>query len=333
MMKEKELKRMPKIVFMGTPDFSVPILKKLIADGYDVVGVVTQPDRPVGRKRTLTPPPVKVEALKHGIPVIQPEKISKQPEIEKVLELKPDLIVTAAFGQILPTKLLEAPQYGCINVHASLLPELRGGAPIHYAILQGKDVTGITIMYMVERLDAGDILTQVEVPITEKDHVGSLHDKLSRAGAELLSQTLPKLINKQLTPIKQNDDQATFAFNIKREQEKIDWTKRGEEVYNHIRGLHPWPVAYTTLDGAPIKIWWAEKIAINNETKTGTIVAIEEDGFIVATGNKTAIKIVELQPAGKKRMSATEYLRGVQEQMLLGMRLGDAHDEKEEKRS
>lgn len=177
---------MTKIVFMGTPDFSVPILKQIIADGYDVIGVVTQPDRPVGRKKVLTPPPVKTAALNHAIPVFQPEKIREDKELSKILALKPDLIVTAAFGQILPKELLDAPRYGCINVHASLLPELRGGAPIHYAIIQGKQKTGVTIMYMAEKLDAGDILTTVEVPITEEDNVGTLHDKLSAAGAKLL---------------------------------------------------------------------------------------------------------------------------------------------------
>mgnify|MGYP001156486666 FL=1 len=183
-----------KIVFMGTPDFAVPVLKQLISDGYEVVAVVTQPDRPVGRKKILTPPPVKVAAEQHGIPVLQPEKLRDSEELEQIIKLEPDLIVTAAYGQILPKKLLDAPKYGCINVHASLLPELRGGAPIHYAILQGKEKTGVTIMYMVEKLDAGDILTQVEVPISETDTVGTLHDKLSEAGAKLLSETLPKLL-------------------------------------------------------------------------------------------------------------------------------------------
>ncbi len=170
---------------MGTPDFSVPVLRRLIEDGYDVVGVVTQPDRPVGRKKVLTPTPVKVEAEKHGIPVLQPLRIREKDEYEKVLALEPDLIVTAAFGQIVPNEILEAPKYGCINVHASLLPELRGGAPIHYAIMEGKEKTGITIMYMVEKLDAGDILTQVEVEIEERETTGSLFDKLSEAGAHL----------------------------------------------------------------------------------------------------------------------------------------------------
>ncbi|MEW4237993.1 methionyl-tRNA formyltransferase [Priestia megaterium] len=311
-----------KVVFMGTPDFSVPVLQTLLKDGYEVVAVVTQPDRPKGRKRILTPPPVKVEALKHEIPVLQPEKIRLEEEYQQVLAYEPDLIVTAAFGQILPTPILEAPKYGCINVHASLLPELRGGAPIHYSILQGKPKTGVTIMYMVEKLDAGDILTQVEVPIEERDHVGTLHDKLSAAGAKLLSETIPSLVKGEITPVKQNDGEATFASNIKREQEKIDWARTGEEIYNHIRGLHPWPVAYTTADGQVMKIWWGEKLSASG--KPGTVLSLEEDGFVVATGNKTAIKVTELQPAGKKRMDAAQYLRGTS--VEVGTVLGDVNE-------
>lgn len=311
-----------KVVFMGTPDFSVPVLQTLLKDGYEVVAVVTQPDRPKGRKRVLTPPPVKVEALKHEIPVLRPEKIRLEEEYQQVLAYEPDLIVTAAFGQILPTPILEAPKYGCINVHASLLPELRGGAPIHYSILQGKPKTGVTIMYMVEKLDAGDILTQVEVPIEERDHVGTLHDKLSAAGAKLLSETIPSLVKGEITPVKQNDDEATFASNIKREQEKIDWARTGEEIYNHIRGLHPWPVAYTTADGQVMKIWWGEKVSASG--KPGTVLSLEEDGFVVATGNETAIKVTELQPAGKKRMDAAQYLRGTS--VEVGTVLGDVNE-------
>ncbi|MBO1510461.1 methionyl-tRNA formyltransferase [Metabacillus bambusae] len=314
---------MTKIVFMGTPDFSVPILRKLVKEGYDIVGVVTQPDRPKGRKKTLTPPPVKVEAENHGIKVLQPEKIRK--EVEDVLSLEPDLIVTAAFGQILPKELLEAPKFGCINVHASLLPELRGGAPIHYSILQGKDKTGITIMYMAEKLDAGDILTQAEVEIEERDTVGSLHDKLSEAGVKLLSETIPQLLEGKLTPKKQDDSKATFASNIKREQEKVDWTKTGEEIYNQIRGLNPWPVAFTTYENQPLKLWWGEKMPNKNDSSPGTIIGIDQDGFVVATGNKTAIKITELQPSGKKKMSGEDYLRGTT--ISVGNKLGD-DDEK-----
>ncbi|KIQ95842.1 Methionyl-tRNA formyltransferase [Anoxybacillus thermarum] len=298
------------IVFMGTPDFAVPILEQLIKDGYNVVSVVTQPDKPKGRKQQLTPPPVKVTAQSYNIPVLQPTKIREKDQYEQVIALQPDLIVTAAFGQILPKPLLEAPKHGCINVHASLLPELRGGAPIHYAILQGKEKTGITIMYMVEKLDAGDILTQVEVPIDERDTVGTLHDKLSEAGAKLLSETLPKLLRGDITPIKQDDEQATFAYNIKPEQERIDWTKTGEDIYNHIRGMNPWPVAYTTYGDERWKIWWGEKVRASSQAKPGTIVTVERDGIVVATGNETAIKITELQPAGKRKMSATDFLRG-----------------------
>ncbi|MFS0823661.1 methionyl-tRNA formyltransferase [Bacillus sp. 1P02SD] len=316
---------MERIVFMGTPDFSVPVLRQIIEDGYEVVAVVTQPDRPVGRKRVLTPPPVKVEALTHNIPVLQPNKIREQQEIEQVLSYKPDLIITAAFGQILPKELLEAPKYGCINVHASLLPELRGGAPIHYSLLQGKKKTGVTIMYMVEKLDAGDILTQVEIPILETDHVGSLHDKLSVAGSKLLSETLPLLLDNKITPIKQDDSKATFASNIKREQEKIDWTKDGEDIYNHIRGLHPWPVAYTTLHGEVMKIWWGEKIPSSTSKPCGTVASIEKDGFIVSTGNTTFIKITQLQPAGKKKMTAAQFLMGAD--LQVGTQLGDNDDE------
>jgi len=314
---------MTKIVFMGTPDFSVPVLRRLIDDGYNVIAVVTQPDRPVGRKRVLTPPPVKAEALKHDIPVYQPEKIRQQEDLDKILALEPDLIVTAAFGQILPKQLLEAPKYGCINVHASLLPELRGGAPIHYAIIQGKEKTGISIMYMVEKLDAGDILTQIEVPVTETDTVGTLHDKMSTAGADLLSETIPKLLKGELTPVSQNDEEATFAWNIKREQEKIDWTQPGEQIYNHIRGMNPWPVAYTTLNGSVLKIWASEKATHSGTQDPGTIVKLEEDGFIVAAGNGTGIKITELQPAGKKKMDAKQFLLGAGSNIEPGIKLGD----------
>jgi methionyl-tRNA formyltransferase len=314
---------MTKIVFMGTPDFSVPVLKQIIHDGYDVIGVVTQPDRPVGRKKVLTPPPVKVEALKQGIPVFQPEKIRQKEELEDILQLQPDLIVTAAFGQILPKELLDAPKYGCINVHASLLPELRGGAPIHYAIMQGKEKTGVTIMYMVEKLDAGDMLTRVEVPINEEDNVGTMHEKLSEAGAALLSETIPLLLAGKLTPIPQSHEEATFAPNIKREQERIDWTKTGWEIYNHIRGLNPWPVAFTTLDGQTVKIWRSEKVPGMSSEVPGAIVKVEPKGIIVSTGDDTAIRITELQPSGKTKMTSEQFYRGSGSKISIGSKLGE----------
>jgi len=312
-----------KVVFMGTPDFSVPVLQKLLSDGYNVVACVTQPDRPKGRKRELTPPPVKVEAIKQGIDVLQPEKIKDEVELETLLTYQPDLIVTAAFGQILPKALLDYPKYGCINVHASLLPKYRGGAPIHQAIMDGEKETGVTIMYMVEKLDAGDILTQTRVPITETDDVGSLHDKLSVAGASLLSETIPNLIRGKLTSKKQDETLVSFAKNISREQERINWDTSGEVIYNQIRGLRPWPVAYTEFQGAVMKIWRAEKREINDNVEPGVILAIEKDGFIVGTGDKVAIKITELQPAGKKKMSAEQYLRGTGTQVKAGLKLGE----------
>ncbi|PLR97333.1 methionyl-tRNA formyltransferase [Bacillus sp. T33-2] len=317
---------MIKIVFMGTPDFSVPVLRKLIEDGYDVIAAVTQPDRPVGRKRVMTPPPVKVEAEKQGIPVYQPEKIRQKEELDKILALAPDLIVTAAFGQILPKELLDAPKYGCINVHASLLPELRGGAPVHYAIMEGKEKTGITIMYMAEKLDAGDILTQTEVPISENDNVGTMFEKLSAAGAQLLSETIPRLLKDEIVPVQQNDDEATFARNIKREQERIDWSRTGEEIYNHVRGMNPWPIAYTTFNGDVMKIWAAEKVQHSENAEPGKIVRIHTDGFIVSSGNGTALKITELQPAGKKRMAARDFLSGTDSSALIGIKLGEQHE-------
>lgn len=312
-----------KVVFMGTPDFSVPVLQRLITDGYNIVGVVTQPDRPKGRKKVLTPPPVKVEAEKHNLKVVQPEKIRLEQDLQPVLDLEPDLIVTAAFGQILPKRLLDYPKYGCINVHASLLPEYRGGAPIHQAIIDGKEETGITIMYMVEKLDAGDILTQERIEIEENDHVGTLHDKLSVVGAELLSKTIPDLVKGKLKPITQDEDKATFAPNIRRDKEKINWSNSGNAIYNQVRGLHPWPVAYTVIENEPLKVWWTDKVEKTIESEPGVVVSIEEDGFIVSTGDDTFIKIVDLQPSGKKRMSAEQYLRGSGSIIQVGLRLGE----------
>lgn len=313
---------MKKIVFMGTPDFSVPILKDLVASGYNIVLVVTQPDRPKGRKKVVTPPPVKVEAEKHHIPVHQPKNLRE--DYQLILDYEPDLIVTAAYGQILPNEVLEAPIYGCINVHASLLPELRGGAPIHYAIIQGKKETGVTIMYMVEKLDAGDILTQQSVPIKHDDNVGTLHDKLSEVGSALLLDTLPPLFNNELTPIKQDEEVATFAANIRRDQEKIDWSKSNVEIYNQIRGLNPWPVAFSTYENKNMKIWEAALDNNEYEGDPGEIIKkIGDEGFVVVCGNKKAVIITTIQPAGNKRMSVREYLLGSEDRIKTGIKMGE----------
>jgi methionyl-tRNA formyltransferase len=302
---------MTRIVFMGTPEFSVPVLTMLHEEGHTIVAVVTQPDRPVGRKRVLTPTPVKEEALRLGLPVIQPEKLTGSEELEEIIALRPDLIVTAAFGQLLPKELLEAPQLGCINVHASLLPKYRGGAPIHQSIMDGETETGVTIMYMVEKLDAGDIISQVTVPISETDHTGSMFNALSVAGTKLLKETLPSILNGTNKRIVQDDSLVTFARNISREQERIDWSKGGKAIYDQIRGLHPWPVAYTVFQGENVKIWWGEKVTSTAKAEPGTIISIEQDRIIVKSADQVAIAITDLQPAGKKRMTADVFIRGI----------------------
>lgn len=314
---------MKKIVFMGTPDFSVPILAALVKEGYDIALVVTQPDRPKGRKKIMTPPPVKSEAILHNIPVFQPEKLAN--DYQQIIDIQPDLIVTAAYGQLLPTAILNIPPFGCINVHASFLPELRGGAPIHHAILQGKTETGITIMYMVEKLDAGDILTQEKVAITDNDNVGTLHDKLSETGAALLLDTVPKLFRKEITPVKQDHEKSTFASNIKRDQEKINWNRNNKEIYNQIRGLNPWPIAFTSYLGKPMKIWSAELDNHEYNAEPGEIVdTINDDSLLVVCGNKKGLKITEIQPAGKKRMPVKDFLLGSQDRLKIGTKLGES---------
>ena len=311
---------MTKIVFMGTPAFSAPILRMLHEEGYEILAVVTQPDRPVGRKKVLTPPPVKEEALALGLPVIQPEKLRGSQELQQILALKPDLVVTAAFGQILPKDLLDAPRLGCINVHASLLPAYRGGAPIHQAIIDGQPKTGVTIMYMAEKLDAGDIISQREIVIEDTDHTGGMFEKLSAVGRELLKDTMPAIIAGTNERIPQDESLVTYASNISREQELMDWNKDARTLYNQVRGLHPWPVAYTTFEGANFKIWWAKPGEASTNAAPGEVVKIAKDHFEVATGDGSTLALYDVQPAGKKRMTAEEYLRGTGSKLQIGDR-------------
>ena len=311
---------MTKIVFMGTPAFSAPILRMLHEEGYEILAVVTQPDRPVGRKKVLTPPPVKEEALALGLPVIQPEKLRGSEELQQILALKPDLVVTAAFGQILPKELLESPSLGCINVHASLLPAYRGGAPIHQAIIDGQSKTGVTIMYMAEKLDAGDIISQREIVIEDTDHTGGMFEKLSEIGRELLKDTMPAIIAGTNERIPQDESLVTYASNISREQELIDWNKDACTLYNQVRGLHPWPVAYTTFEGSNFKIWWAKPGETTTNAAPGEVVKIAKDYFEVATGDGSSLALYDVQPSGKKRMTAEEYLRGTGSKLQIGDR-------------
>lgn len=302
-----------RIVFMGTASFSLAVLQMLLENQYHVVGVVTQPDRYVGRKKVLTMPDVKIEALKYDIPVIQPVRIKE--DYQAILDLQPDLIITAAYGQIIPQALLDAPRLGCINVHASLLPLYRGGAPVHQAIIDGQEKTGVTIMYMVKKMDAGDIISQKETPILQDDTVGILYDRLSDLGAKLLKETLPDILKGTNQRIPQDESLVTYAPTLSREDERIDWNLSVKQVYNKVRGTNPWPGSYTTYQGKTVKIWAGQVHQCENAIKhhahqdNGTIVKIFKDAIGVKV-NDGVYLITELQIEGKKRMSVKDYLNG-----------------------
>ena len=300
-----------KIVFMGTPKFAVPVLEMLI-EKYGVDLVITQPDKKVGRKKVLTAPPVKVIAEEKGIKVLQPEKISNDENVlSELKELNPDIIITAAYGQLVPETILEIPKYKCINVHGSLLPKLRGGAPIQYSILEDHGKTGITIMYMVKKLDAGDMISKVEVDILDSDNYESLHDKLSIAGRNLLKETLPNIFTGNIAPEKQDDSLATFARNILREDEKIDWNKSAREIFNQVRALDPMPGAFTYLDENILKIWSSKVVELEENysaEKAGTIIKQDKKYIYILCGKNTVLKVKELQISGKKRMPVVNFL-------------------------
>lgn len=300
-----------KVIFMGTPQFAVPILEALIANpAYDVLAAVTQPDRPVGRKRVLTPTPVKQAAVAAGVPVLQPEKISGSDEMAEIIALAPDLLITAAYGQFLPTTLLAAAKIAAINVHASLLPKYRGGAPIHYAVLNGDEKTGVSIMYMVKAMDAGDVLATASLPILDDDNTGTLFEKLSVLGRDLLLETLPDLIAGRQTETPQDPAQVSFSPNITPEQEVLDFTRSARELHNHVRGLYPFPIAHTVINGVRTKI---QKTHLIDETTTqpaGTVVKKGKHDLWLAAGDGHILAIDELQPAGKPKMAVTAYLNG-----------------------
>lgn len=310
---EIEIKKEPVIVFMGTPGFSVPVLESLIKN-YKVKAVVTQPDKQVGREGKIAKPPVKIVAEQNDILVIQLDKVKEQ--YKEIIDLNPDIIITCAYGQILPKELLDYPKYGCINVHASLLPKLRGGAPIHRAIINGSKKTGITIMYMDVGMDDGDIITQREIEITDTETASSLHDKLSKLGSELLIETLPSILEGTNERKKQEESLVTYAPIIKKEDEKIDFHKSTIQVYNHIRGLNSFPGAYFILGGKRFKVW--ESIIGNeifHEHIVGEVVKIYKEGIGIKTGNGVIILTV-IQPEGKGKMKATDYLNGLKEDIV-----------------
>ena len=297
-----------RIVFMGTPDFSVPTLEQLIRN-HQVVGVVTQPDKRKGRGKAMAFPPVKEKALEYDIPVYQPVKVREPEFIEELKKMNPDSIVVVAFGQILPEEILNLTPYGCVNVHASLLPKYRGAAPIQWAVIDGEKETGVTTMYMAKGLDTGDMLDKVVVPIDPKETGESLHDKLSEAGGRLILETLTKLENGTAVRIPQNDAESCYAKMLTKELGEIDWNQSAAAIERLIRGLNSWPSAYTHLDGKTLKIWDADVEEGQADVAVGTVTEVKKDCFYVQTGDGR-LKINEIQLQGKKRMAVQAFLLG-----------------------
>ena len=310
-----------RIVFMGTPDFAVGSLKALAEAGkYEIVSVITQPDRPKGRGRQMLMTPVKEYALSQGYEVHQPQRVKTPEFVAQLREMNPDLIVVAAFGQLLSQEILSMPKYGCINVHASLLPKYRGAAPIHYAIMQGEKESGVTIMQMDIGMDTGDMIKKVVVPIGENMTMGELHDELKVKGAELLLEVIEDIDAGKAMPEKQNEAEATYASLLKRDMERIDWSKAAADIHNLIRGFNPAPGAFTKLpDGKNLKIWGSRLTDKATTAEPGTVVEATKHSFFVACGDGV-LEIIEVQPESKKRMAAQVFIngRGVQVGDVLG---------------
>ncbi len=304
-----------RIVFMGTPEFAVPSLDRLLKDGHTVAGVFTQPDKPKGRGHKLAPPPVKELAMQHGLPVYQPEKMRDGQALAILRELAPELIVVVAYGKILPKDILELPKYGCINLHGSLLPKYRGAAPIQWSVLNGDPVGGVTTMYMAEGLDSGDMILSRSTPIGGDETSGELYGRLAEIGAQLLSETVMLIAEGKAPRIPQDDAAATHAPMLQKDQALIDWTKPAGQLHNLIRGMHPWPVAHTLLEGKPLKV---HKAAVAEGSGPAGCV-LDEKRMIVACG-QGALELVEIQAEGSRRMTAADYLRGhpVKKGVILG---------------
>lgn len=299
-----------RVVFMGTPDFAVGTLEAIVAAGHEVVGVVTQPDKPKGRSKTLVPTPVKAAALSHGLTVYQPERIRRAEAVEEIRRMDPEIIVVVAFGQIIPKEILDMAPYGCINVHASLLPDYRGAAPIQWAVLNGEAESGVTIMRMDQGLDTGDMISKVVVPLEEKETSDSLFDKLSAAGAKLLVETLPSIAAGTAVYEKQPENSPTeYACMIQKQMGRIDWNDSAEKIEHLVRGMNSWPSAFTKLDGKTLKVWSASVSDPNQTGEAGKVLRADKTGLYVQTG-RGVLCIKELQLEGKKRMTADAFLRG-----------------------
>ncbi|MCC0631581.1 methionyl-tRNA formyltransferase [Clostridioides sp. ZZV15-6388] len=297
------------IVFMGTPDIAVPCLQKIIDEKYEILGVVTQPDKPKGRGKKLGMSPVKELAIENNIPVYQPIKARDKDFIDTMKSLNPDVIVVVAFGQILPKEILEIPKFGCINVHVSLLPKYRGAAPINWVIINGEEKTGVTTMYMDEGLDTGDMILKSEVNLDENITAGELHDKIMNIGAETLKETL-KLIEEGTAPREvQNHEEFSYAPIMNKSLGNIDFSKNAKEIHNLVRGVNPWPSAYTTYNGVTMKIWKTKVLEEESTKDAGTIIEVNKDGIKVSTKDKVLL-IEEIQMPNKKRMLVGEYIKG-----------------------
>ena len=300
-----------RVIFMGTPDFAVGTLEEIIKAGHEVVLVVTQPDKPRGRSGALQFPPVKECAVAHGIEVFQPKKIREEENVEYLRKYNADIMVVAAFGQLLPKSILDMPKYGCINVHASLLPKYRGAAPIQWSVINGDPVTGVTIMQMDVGMDTGDMIATREVVIGEEETGGGLFDKLAEVGAKLCVDTMVKIENGTATRTPQNHDEATHVSMISKELGNVDWNKSAVEIERLIRGLNPWPSAYTQLAGKTFKLWKAKVVKEDTDKMPGTIVRVGKDSLDVQTGSGL-LSLLEVQLEGKKRMEVDAFLRGYQ---------------------
>ena len=299
-----------RVIFMGTPDFATGTLEEIVLAGHEIVGVVTQPDKPKGRGKTLMPTPVKEVAMKYELPVYQPKKVREPEFVEILRSLKPDVMVVAAFGQIISKEILEMPKYGCINVHASLLPAYRGAAPIQWAVINGEKESGVTIMQMDEGIDTGDMIEKVVVPIAEDETGGSLFEKLSQAGAKLCVKVLKALEEGKAVREKQPEESTTpYAKMIDKKMGAINWENSAKEIEQLIRGLNPWPSAYTKLQGKTLKIWRAAVLFEDSNDAPGQVVQVTKDSIVVQTGHGL-LKILELQLEGKKRMDTASFLRG-----------------------
>lgn len=299
-----------KVVFMGTPSFAVPILETLI-EKTNVVMVVSQPDREKDRKGNIIYSPCKELAIKNNIEVFQPIKIKE--DYQKILDKKPDIIITAAYGQIIPSILLDYPKFGCINVHGSLLPHLRGGAPVHHAIINGDRNSGVTIMYMDKKMDAGDIISQIDTPIDEDITLDELYNKLSYLGRDLLIDTLPSILNNTNNRIKQDESKVTFGYNITKEEEKVNFNDNIDNVHNRIRGLSSFPGAFAVIKNKRMKIYKSEKTNIKSKEKPGTIISIDKDGIYVTTSDYV-IKLIDIKLEGKKRCLVKEFINGIKKE-------------------